>query len=120
MSVFFCLPHPVAVSAFVMCGGLSACTEMLWMCVQYVSFGSKVIPRTFGCVAMSSDLLFIVGPHIVYSAGSGVNRVQVVLPGFSKRLFCFVQAKTLCRHGCMYFLAALVLVCVDVIVMSSA
>ena len=49
-----------------------------------------------------------------------MNRVQVVLSGFNKRLFCFVQAKTLCRHGCMYFLAALVLVCVDVIVMSSA
>ena len=57
---------------------------------------------------------------LVYSAGSGVNRVQVVLSGFNKRLFCFVQAKTLCRYGCMYFLAALVLVCVDVIVMSSA
>ena len=57
---------------------------------------------------------------LVYSAGSGVNRVQVVLSGFSKRLFCFVQAKTLCMYGCMYFLAALVLVCVDVIVMSSA
>ena len=51
---------------------------------------------------------------------SGVNRVQVVLSGFSKRLVCFVQAKTLCRYGCMYFLAALVPVCVDVIVMSSA
>ena len=45
-----------------------------------------------------------------------MNRVQVVLSGFSKRLFCFVQAKTLCMYGCMYFLAALVLV----IVMSSA
>ena len=55
-----------------------------------------------------------------YSAGSGVNRVQVVLSGCSKRLFCFVKAKTLYRYGCMYFLAALVLVCVDVIVMSSA
>ena len=64
----------------------------------------------------------LLGPDIfqVYSAGSGVNRVQVVLSGFSKRLFCFVQAKTVCRYGCMYFLAALVLVCVDVIVMSSA
>ena len=49
-----------------------------------------------------------------------MNRVQVVLSGFSKRLFCFVQVKTLCRYGCMYFLAALVLVCMDVIVMSSA
>ena len=53
---------------------------------------------------------------LVYSAGSSVNRVQVVLSGFSMRLF----AKTLYRYGCMYFLAALVLVCVDVIVMSSA
>ena len=77
--------------------------------------------RTFGCVAMGSALLFIVLSRLlVYSAGSGVNRVQVVLSGFNKRLFCFVQAKTLCRYGCMYFLAALVLVCVDVIVMSSA
>ena len=65
--------------------------------VQYVSFGSKV-----------------------YSAGSGVNRVQVFFSGFSMKLFCFVQAKTLCRYGCIYFLAALVLVCVDVMVMSSA
>ena len=36
------------------------------------------------------------------------------------RLFCFVHAKTLCRYSCMYFFAALVLVCVDVMVMSSA
>ena len=52
------------------------------------------------------------------------NRVQVVFSGtecklfsgFSVRLLCFVQAKTLC----MYFFDALVLVCVDVKVMSSA
>ena len=119
MSVDFCLPHPVAVSAFIICSGLCACTKMLWMCVLYVSFGSKVRPRTFGCIAMGSALLFIVRSRLfLYSAGSGVNRV--VLSRFSKRLFCFVQAKTLCRYGCMYFLAALVLVCVDVIVMSSA
>ena len=46
--------------------------------------------------------------------------MQVVLSGFSVRLICFVQAKTVCSYGCMYFLAALVLVCVDVMVMSSA
>ena len=57
---------------------------------------------------------------LVYSAGSGVNRVKVVLSGFSMRLFCFVQAKTLCMNGCIYFQTALVLVCVDVMVMSSA
>ena len=100
--------------------GLCACTEM-WMCVLYESFGSKVRPRTFGCVAMGSALLFILRSRLlVYYAGSGVNRVQVVLSGFSMRLFCFVQTKTLCMYGCMYFLSALVLVCVDVKVMSSA
>ena len=89
------------------------------MCVLYVSFGSKVRPRTLGCVAMRSAVLFIFRSRLLlYSAGSGVNIVQVVLSGFSVRLFCFVQDKTLCRYGCMYFLAALVLVCLDV--MSSA
>ena len=91
------------------------------MCVLYVSFGSKVMPRTFGCVAMRSAVLFIFrATLLLYSAGSGVNRVQDVLSGFSVRLFCFVQETTFCRYGCMYFLAALVLVCVDVMVMSSA
>ena len=28
------------------------------MCVLYVSFGSKVRPRTFGCVAMGSAVQF--------------------------------------------------------------
>ena len=91
------------------------------MCVLYVSFESTVRPITFGCVAMGSELLFIVRSRLlVYSPGSGVNKVQVVLSGFSMRLYCFIQAKTLCRCGCIYFLAALVLVCVDVMVMSSA
>ena len=49
-----------------------------------------------------------------------MNRVHVVLSGFSMRLVCFVQAKTVCKYGCMYFLAELVLVCVDMMVMSSA
>ena len=95
--------------------------EMVLMCVLYVSFGSKVRPRTFGYVAMGSALVFIVRSILlVFSAGSGVKWVQVVLSGFSMRLFCFVQTKTVCRYGCMYFLDALVLLCVDVMVMSSA
>ena len=53
------------------------------MCVLYVSFGCKVIPIIFGCVAMGSAVLFILRSRVrVYSAGSGVNRVQVVLSGF--------------------------------------
>ena len=61
------------------------------MCVLYESFGSKVKPRTFGCVAMGSAVLFILRSRLLlYSSGSGVNRGQVVLSGFSVRLFCFV------------------------------
>ena len=36
MSVSFCLPHHVAVSALMISRGLCACTEMLWICVLYV------------------------------------------------------------------------------------
>ena len=80
MTVSFCLPHPVAVRVFIICRGLCACTEMLWMYVLYVSVGSKVRPITFGCVAMGSAVLFILRSRLLlYSAGSGVNRVQVVL-----------------------------------------
>ena len=74
-------------------------------------FGSKVRPRTFGCVAMGSALLFIVRSRLlIYTAESGVNRVQVVLSCFSMRLFCIVQAKlyvamVVCiswLHSCLY------------------
>ena len=66
-----------------MCRGLCACTQMLWMCVLYVSFWSKVRPRIFGCAAMGSALLCIFRSRLfVYSAGSVVNIVQVVLSGF--------------------------------------
>ena len=59
------------------------------MCVLYVSFGSKVRPRTFGCVAMGSAVLFIFRSRLLlYSAASGVNRLQVVLSEFCVRLFC--------------------------------
>ena len=34
------------------------------MCVLYVSFGSKVRPRTVGCVAMGSAVLFILRSRV--------------------------------------------------------
>ena len=112
MSVSFCLSHPVAVSAFMICRGLCACTEMLLMCVLYVSFWSKVRPRTCGSVVMGSAVLCILRSKLlVYSV--------FVLSGFSMRLFCFVQA-TIYVGMVVYFLAALVLVYVYVMVMSSA
>ena len=53
------------------------------MCVLYVSFGSKVRPRTYRCVAMGSAVLFILRFRLLlYSTGSGVNIVPVVLAGF--------------------------------------
>ena len=61
------------------------------MCVLYVSFGSKVRTRTFECVVMGKC-------SIVYF------EIQVAL--------------ILCRV--LYLLAALVHVCVDIMVMSSA
>ena len=43
---------------------------------------------------MGSALLYILRSRLlVYSARSGVNRVQVVLSGFSMRLFCLSRKK---------------------------
>ena len=57
-------------------------------------------------------VLFILRSRLlIYSAGSEVNRLQVVLSGFSVRLLCFVQTKTLCRYGCMYFCCTRACVC---------
>ena len=44
-----------------------------------MSFGSNLRPRTFGCVAMDSEVLLILRSRLLLcSAGSGVNRVQLV------------------------------------------
>ena len=52
------------------------------MCVLYVRFGYRVRPRTFGCVAIASAVLFILRSRLLlYSAGSGV---QVVWLDFSE------------------------------------
>ena len=52
------------------------------MGVLYVSLRSKVRPRTIGCIDMGSAVLFILRSRLLlYSAESGVNRVQVVLSG---------------------------------------
>ena len=80
------------------------------MCVLCVSFGFKVRPRTFGCVAMRSAVLFNFRSRVLlYSARSGVNRVQVVLSGFSVRLFFLSRQKLYvgmvvcisCLHSCL-------------------
>ena len=91
------------VSAFISCSGLSASSGMLWMCALYVSVGSNVRPITFEFVAMGSAVLFILRSRLLLnSAGSGVNRVPLVLSGFIGRVFCVVQANTLCNNNNIY------------------
>ena len=86
----------------------------------YVNYGSKVRPRTFEGVAMGNKVLFIIRSRLlIYSACSGVNREPVVLSRLIAGLLCLVPVKTLCRYGCMYFLAELVLFCIDVVMPSA-
>ena len=67
---------------------------------------------------MCSAVLFIFRSRLlVNSAGSGVNRVQVVLSGFIVRFF--YPGKNFMYVWLYVYFAALVLVCVDVMVMPS-
>ena len=72
----------------------------------------KVIPLIFSITSGAHTVThtLMMSRLLVYSAGCGVNRVQVVLSGFSVRF--------LCRYGCKCFFTTLL--CVDVMVMSSA
>ena len=57
-----------------------------WIC-RCSCVGSMSVSSCICCIFASCMLL--------YSAGSGVNRAQVILSAFSVRVFCFIQAKTL-------------------------
>ena len=57
---------------------------------------------------------------MLYSAGSGVNSVQVVLSVLSSRSLSFVHLRTSCREGCILTYAMFMSACGAVIVMSSA
>ena len=73
------------------------------------------------CVFMGSVVLFMYSYRLVLcSVWSDVNCVHVVLSGWSMTLLYFVYVCISCKYGCVYALAAFLLVCVDVIVMSSA
>ena len=58
------------------------------MCLLYVSLGSRVSPSIFGLMFMGSVMLSICSSScVLYSAGSGVTRVHVVLSGLRIKLF---------------------------------
>ena len=66
MIVSFCFPHVV----------------VIYMCLIYVSLGSSVSPSMFGLMFMGSVMLSICSSScVLYSAGSSVKRVHVVLSG---------------------------------------
>ena len=104
------------VSLDVVCDELNDCA---WnICCS--SFLSSV------CMFTVSKALLISSTTVIIHAGGAIwlNPFTIVLFSVCSAVTveCCVlsRQKTLCRYGCMYFLAALVLVCVDVIVMSSA
>ena len=62
---------------------LSVCFALVmvtFMCCKNVSFGSRVIPRIFRCFVVGNVWLFNLSDRVVlYSAGSGVRNVVIVL-----------------------------------------
>ena len=75
-----------------------------------LSLGSRVRPNILGCVCIHTIVLLICRLSLVlYSAGSRVKNVQVVLSESSMRLFDLVQVWMLCRYGCMCAFAVCVL-----------
>ena len=70
------------------------------MCLLKVSFGSKVSPKIFGWVSVGRMVLSIFNRSwLLYSAGSGVNRVVIVFVAFSSRSLSFVHLTISSRYG---------------------
>ena len=88
------------------------------MCLLYVSLGSRVSPSIFGLMFMGSVMLCICSLSCaLYSAGSGVKRVPVVLSGL--RMFVRVHVCISYRYDLMVAFAMFMSLFVDVMVMSS-
>ena len=87
----FCFPHGVDASALSIYIVLRAFVVVIYMCLLYVSLGPRVRPSIFGLMFMGSVMLPICSSScVLYSAGSGMNRVHVVLSGLRMRsMFVF-------------------------------
>ena len=82
MIVSFCSPHVVDVSALSICIVLRDLAVVIYMCLLYVRLWSTVSPSIFELMFMGSVVLSICRSScVLYSAGSGVKRVHVVLSG---------------------------------------
>ena len=121
MIVSLCFPHVVDVTALSICIVFRAFVVVIYMRLLYVSLGSRVSLSIFGLMFMGSVMLSICSSScMLYSAGSGVKRVHVVLSGLRMRLFVRVHVCISCRYDWMFALAMFMSLCVDVVVMSSA
>ena len=88
MIVYICFPHVVDVSVLSICIVLHAFVVVISMCLLYVSFCSRVSLSIVGLMFMGSVMVSICSSScVLYSAGSGVKRVHVVLSGLIMRLF---------------------------------
>ena len=77
--VSFCFHHVVEVSALSICIVLSALV-VIYMCLSYVSLGSRISPSIFELMFTGSVMLSICSSScVLFSAGYGVKRVHVVL-----------------------------------------
>lgn len=98
ISVSFVLPQCVDVRALIILSVCLAFCAVFCMCDEYVSLGSKVTPRIFGFRVVGSMVSCICSERVVlYSAGSGVNSVVIVLEAFSVSWFSCVQLCIWCR-----------------------
>lgn len=86
--VSFDFPNDAEVRALMSLRELLPLSCVSFTCSVKVSLGSKVRPRIFGFLFVGITWLFIVRCRLVlYSAGSGVNKVACDLEGFSWRSF---------------------------------
>ena len=82
VSVSLSFPQEVAVRALRTLVVSLPCSVIFCMCFAYVSFGSSVRPSIFGCFSVGSMVLSSCRcSSLLYSAGSGVKSVVVVLLG---------------------------------------
>ena len=74
--------------------------EEFSMCLLKVSLGSKASPKIFGWVSVGRVVLSILSlSWLLYSAGSGVNRVVIVFVAFSCRSLSFVHLTISSKYG---------------------
>ena len=73
---FFCLLHLVEASALRMLSVCFALVMVTFISCENVSFGSRLIPRIFGCFVVGNVWLFNLSDRVaLYSPGSGVKSV---------------------------------------------